>query len=72
MTEEERSHAVITSVESGESAPGVIADTWTGSEVARSAHLAPSRACVIGGIIVLSVVQPRRATLREKANMGAL
>ena len=34
--------------------------------------MAPSRAWVHGGTMVLSAVQPRSATLREQANMGAL
>jgi len=56
----------------GRGAPGVIAGTWRGREVARSAHMAPSRAWGIFGIIALSAVQPRIATLLEKANMEVL
>src|SRR5262247_1871027 len=42
--------------------PGIIAGILTGREVARSAHLAPASAWVIGGIMVRAVVQLRSAT----------
>jgi|KBSSwiStaDraftv2_1062776.scaffolds.fasta_scaffold126618_4 hypothetical protein len=40
--------------------------------MAKSAPMTPARVWGIFGIIALSAVQPRIATLREKANMEVL
>ena len=56
----------------GRGAPGAIAGTWTGREVDRSAHMTPARVWGILNRMAQSAVQPRRATLLEKANMEVL